>query len=299
MSYLSVRFKTAHLLIYRKVPRWIFLENVKGFQTSDMLVAWKTSLESCGYYWREYLVSPVTSVAIPNHRLRYYMIAEHRSSVSAKRLLGRLSAVSAPRPNAEYNDDSTATVEDLGSACSDGVIHTNLPAVLASHFPKHVETIGAVLAPVRGVLFPLSTEVTVNASNIMEKLYLPVSILTKAWAVSRLSIVGDDDQETYCFTKGYGKLYDKSTGSLYLENKSASDYAQLSCATVDTIAQFHGRIRMFHPNELLALAGFPLQFTFPADMVLHKQFACIGNSINVVVVRELMRCLFDPDVALD
>lgn len=49
--------------------------------------------------------------------------------------------------------------------------------------------------------------------------------------------------------------------------------------------------------ELLALAGFPTGYAFPPDMPLKKQFACIGNSISVFVVRALLAHFFDtaPD----
>jgi tRNA (cytosine38-C5)-methyltransferase len=57
-------------------PRWIVLENVKGFVGSQMLEAWKECLRDCGYSWKEYLLSP-TQFGIPNHRTRYYIICEH------------------------------------------------------------------------------------------------------------------------------------------------------------------------------------------------------------------------------
>lgn len=31
---------------------------------------WKTVLHECGYVWRQYLLSPVSSVGLPNHRMR-------------------------------------------------------------------------------------------------------------------------------------------------------------------------------------------------------------------------------------
>jgi len=34
-------------------------------------------LRRCGYVWRQYLLSPVTAVGLPNHRMRFYMLCEH------------------------------------------------------------------------------------------------------------------------------------------------------------------------------------------------------------------------------
>ncbi len=59
-------------------PRWILLENVKGFHGSDMLQEWYQCLKDCGYTWEEYLLSP-TQFEIPNNRTRYYMVAERSS----------------------------------------------------------------------------------------------------------------------------------------------------------------------------------------------------------------------------
>jgi tRNA (cytosine38-C5)-methyltransferase len=56
-------------------PRWIIVENVKGFVGSDMLSLWQMCLKECGYSFEEYLLSP-TQLGIPNHRTRYYMICE-------------------------------------------------------------------------------------------------------------------------------------------------------------------------------------------------------------------------------
>ena len=44
--------------------------------------------------------------------------------------------------------------------------------------------------------------------------------------------------------------------------------------------------------ELLRLSGFPSNFSFPEGMPLKKQFACIGNSINVTVVTEILKLTF-------
>ena len=58
-----------------KRPKWILVENVKGFHGSNMLQEWYVCLRECGYTWEEYLLSP-TQIGIPNNRTRYYMLAE-------------------------------------------------------------------------------------------------------------------------------------------------------------------------------------------------------------------------------
>ncbi|KAL0491091.1 tRNA (cytosine(38)-C(5))-methyltransferase [Acrasis kona] len=60
-------------------PKYIFLENVKNFETSQSHELLITTLCSLGYVFKEYLLSP-TQIQIPNERLRYYLCAQHISS---------------------------------------------------------------------------------------------------------------------------------------------------------------------------------------------------------------------------
>lgn len=56
-------------------PRYILLENVQPFSESQMRSLVLMKLAENGYHWKEYLVSPI-QCGIPNHRLRYYLLAE-------------------------------------------------------------------------------------------------------------------------------------------------------------------------------------------------------------------------------
>ncbi|XP_039982589.1 tRNA (cytosine(38)-C(5))-methyltransferase isoform X2 [Xiphias gladius] len=59
----------------RRLPRFILLENVKGFESSSARELLVKTLMECGYTFQEMMVSP-TSVGIPNSRLRYFLIAK-------------------------------------------------------------------------------------------------------------------------------------------------------------------------------------------------------------------------------
>ncbi|XP_061127252.1 tRNA (cytosine(38)-C(5))-methyltransferase-like isoform X7 [Syngnathus typhle] len=115
------------------LPRFILLENVKGFESSSVRQYFVQILMECGYIFQEVMVSP-TSVGIPNSRLRYFLMAkistESISSKSKKRLAAAFFCVfacgktlasgrklsspgEAPPP-----PESTATGEQpLASAC--------------------------------------------------------------------------------------------------------------------------------------------------------------------------------------
>jgi len=93
-------------------------------------------------------------------------------------------------------------------------------------------------------------------------------------------------------------LTDRASGSCYLPcaTHPLSDPAHAldrtaTAANPYPLAPLLGQVRKFHPAELLALSGFPLQFSFPADTPLQKQYACIGNSVNVFVLRAILKTL--------
>ena len=60
------------------------------------------------------------------------------------------------------------------------------------------------------------------------------------------------------------------------------------------LPSYHRRIRRFHPDELLAISGFPCTFIWPKNskINLEKCSGVVGNSINVSVVRCVMQVLF-------
>ena len=63
------------LPVLQHPPRWILLENVKGFADSAALRGWARALEHAGFSHRSFLLSP-SDLGIPNQRARFYMVAE-------------------------------------------------------------------------------------------------------------------------------------------------------------------------------------------------------------------------------
>ena len=50
-----------------------------------------------------------------------------------------------------------------------------------------------------------------------------------------------------------------------------------------------GKLRFFSPVELLRLFGFPSHFHLPESLSRKKQYELIGNSVNVVVIKNLLQ----------
>ena len=64
-------------------PKYIFLENVVNFERSQTRARLIQVLESSGYEYEEWMLSPL-DFGIPNERPRYYLIAWKNSNVEGK-----------------------------------------------------------------------------------------------------------------------------------------------------------------------------------------------------------------------
>lgn len=53
---------------------WVLMENVVGFETSEMRNMFTQTLKRCDFNYREFILSP-ESLNIPNSRSRYYLLA--------------------------------------------------------------------------------------------------------------------------------------------------------------------------------------------------------------------------------
>jgi tRNA (cytosine38-C5)-methyltransferase len=58
-----------------KNVRYIMMENVKGFEKSEAHDLFVKSLTDSGYDYKEYILSPNTTIGTPNSRNRYYCLA--------------------------------------------------------------------------------------------------------------------------------------------------------------------------------------------------------------------------------
>ena len=129
------------------------------------------------------------------------------------------------------------------------------------------------------------------SEDVKESLRISEKVLGKTWAKA-LSVVGRLDHTTFCFTKGYGKVIHKASGSFLYENATTA-YEEKKLDRTNML-EHYGKIRAFHPRELLNLFGFPQSFSFPDSMTFRYQYQLIGNSVNVTVVAALLRELLVP-----
>jgi len=116
--------------------------------------------------------------------------------------------------------------------------------------------------------------------DVDESLYLTEKILSAPWA-RHLSYVGSKDRCTVCFTSSYGRRFNKSSGSFL-------DVSEEFGVNTDTENILQQKLRFFSGQELLNLFGFPKTFIFPDNLSRNEKFKCVGQSINVVVVRAVI-----------
>ena len=85
-------------------------------------------------------------------------------------------------------------------------VYTSLPIEISSRYPSTPHPIGVYTKKAEDI-----------SSSDLQSLLLPLNVLSACWAARRLSIVGKHDRRSYCFTHSYGRLYDKSSGSVLWE----------------------------------------------------------------------------------
>lgn len=244
--------------------KYILLENVKGFEASQMRDKIITCLESCRYNFRELILSPC-QFGIPNSRHRYYLLA--------KRI-------------------------DLKFCFEQSLLENSL---LPEPFKSLPESKHSILARKKGKINSKFGRVCYTLDNILEdieesKHLLPLKLLQKrAWI---LDIRTSNSNGSCCFTKGYGH-YVEGTGSVYSpfsDETVALKYNEASSHKDHLVEQMQIlldlRLRFFSPREVCRLMCFPEDFDFPKHITDKQKYRLLGNSINVHVVSRLILLLY-------
>ncbi|CAG8463206.1 283_t:CDS:2 [Funneliformis caledonium] len=129
-----------------------------------------------------------------------------------------------------------------------------------------------------------------------EKYSVPNETLIKYGKL--FDIVKPSSRRSCCFTKGYYH-YVEATGSIIqlsedldsdkVFNKVERKGSILEQENIDLIPRL--KLRYFTENEIASIMGFPKEFSFPDEITLKQRYRVLGNSINVIVVSELIKYL--------
>ncbi|KAG9331742.1 hypothetical protein JZ751_017275 [Albula glossodonta] len=307
-----------------KLPKFLLLENVKGFETSSARDALVKTLRDCGYSYQEFLLSP-TCLGIPNSRLRYFLIAR----ATPGSFSFQTTAEVGWRFHTHTSDSSVTHVAMSGTRTGLSHMRCNTPVLeILEGFPKSEKgdsaaPVSDACAPSAGgdssrVLYKMETVQDLEKKRLQdadesvrriqdfleeeeeeeeggvrqskEQYLLPPKTLLRYALL--MDIVTPSCRRSVCFTKGYGH-YVEGTGSVL---QSCMDtQVETAFASLDSLSEEQKLVqlsklglRYFTPREIANLMGFPAEFSFPEKTSTKQLYRVLGNSLNVLVVARLI-----------
>ncbi|XP_021011821.1 tRNA (cytosine(38)-C(5))-methyltransferase [Mus caroli] len=280
----------------QKLPKYILLENVKGFEVSSTRGLLIQTIEACGFQHQEFLLSP-SSLGIPNSRLRYFLIAKLQSEPFPFQAPGQIlmefpKIVTVEQQKYAVVEESKPRVQRTG------------PCICAESSSKQCSGKDTILFKLETVEerdrknqqdSDLSVQMLkdfLEDDDTDEYLLSPKVLLRYALL---LDIVKPTSRRSMCFTKGYGS-YIEGTGSVLqtAEDVQIEDiYKSLpDLPPEEKIAKLSMlKLRYFTPKEIANLQGFPPEFGFPEKTTVKQRYRLLGNSLNVHVVAKLLTVL--------
>ncbi|XP_052584093.1 tRNA (cytosine(38)-C(5))-methyltransferase isoform X4 [Peromyscus californicus insignis] len=280
----------------QNLPKYILLENVKGFEVSSTRGLLIQTIEACGFQHREFLLSP-SSLGVPNSRLRYFLIAKRQSEPFPFQAPGQILmefpkiATIQPQNCAVVAEDKLRVQRTEPNICLDS----------SSTQCSGKDTILFKLETAEEIDRKLQQDSDLSVQMLKDFLedddtnqyFLPPKLLLRYALL--LDIVKPTSRRSMCFTKGYGS-YIEGTGSVLqtaedvqIENifKSLNDLPpEEKIAKLSLL-----KLRYFTPREIANLQGFPPEFGFPEKITVKQRYRLLGNSLNVHVVAKLIRIL--------
>ncbi|XP_035298704.1 tRNA (cytosine(38)-C(5))-methyltransferase isoform X3 [Cricetulus griseus] len=221
----------------QKLPKYILLENVKGFEVSSTRGLLIQTIEACGFQHQEFLLSP-SSILMEFPKIA--TIQTQSYAVVAENTL----RVKRPEPSTCFDSSSTQYSR------KDSILFKLETAEEIDR--KHQQDNDLSVQMLKDFLEDEDTS----------QYFLPPKLLLRYALL--LDIVKPTSRRSMCFTKGYGS-YIEGTGSVLqtaedvqIENvfKSLNDLPpEEKIAKLSTL-----KLRYFTPREIANLQGFPPEF---------------------------------------
>nr|XP_014701525.2 tRNA (cytosine(38)-C(5))-methyltransferase isoform X3 [Equus asinus] len=249
----------------QKLPKYILLENVKGFEVSstrDLLIQ---TIENCGFQYQEFLLSP-TSLGIPNSRLRYFLVAKLQSEPLPFQAPGQV-LMEFPKIESEHPEKHAINAEnqiegkkiepniwsDSSRPCSGKAAILFKLETAEEIDRKHQQDSDLSVQMLKDFL---EDNVDVNQYFLPPKSLLRYALL--------LDIVKPTCRRSMCFTKGYGS-YIEGTGSVLQTAEDVQiEYIYNSLTNLSQEEKLTKllmlKLRYFTPREIANLLGFPPDF---------------------------------------
>ncbi|KFW71748.1 tRNA (cytosine(38)-C(5))-methyltransferase, partial [Pygoscelis adeliae] len=277
----------------QKLPKYLLLENVKGFECSSARNELLQTLERCGFKYQEFLLSPTC--------VRYFLIAKlHQEpfpfqapgqvnqdleDLFKDKVTDKVGEASSSLSSEEKNLDP-----NIGPDCSS---KKNLPKGAFLFKLETVEEIERKHGQDNDSSIQMLKDFLEEENEEMSQYFLPPkSLLRYAFL---LDIVKPTCRRSTCFTKGYGH-YVEGTGSVLQTAVDVQLESVFKC--IEELPEEEKlmklstlKLRYFTPREIANLHGFPLEFGFPDKVTIKQCYRLLGNSLNVHVVAKLISIL--------
>lgn len=142
---------------------------------------------------------------------------------------------------------------------------------------------------------PTSLE-TIIDHDMTDKYLVPDKLLKRG---NIMDICYKESRRSCCITKAYSH-YIEGTGSVFTEAspemvekiyKRANIFEAGSPEFVETLKDL--KLRFFTPREVLKLMAFPKYYKFSENVSTKQCYRLLGNSVNVKVISELLKLLFE------
>eukprot|EP01135_Chromosphaera_perkinsii_P006126 Nk52_evm1s411 gene=Nk52_evmTU1s411 len=237
-------------------PKYLLMENVKGFELSDTHPLALDTLEKAGYTVRQFLLSPL-DILVPNSRARYFLLAK-LSPLSFDDDKSISETILTSIPGTEFKGECKQLSDYLEKRESDYFKEYEVP-------DKTLEK--------RGRLF-----------DIVRPEERRCCCFTKAY----FHYVEGTGSVLQC--NGEAETRKKNAHSEVPKEKSDSEgkteYVDEHAISLEQLQALH--LRYFTPREVANLHCFPQDFSFPNSTTKKQQYRCLGNSLNVTVVAKLL-----------
>nr|XP_033787169.1 tRNA (cytosine(38)-C(5))-methyltransferase isoform X2 [Geotrypetes seraphini]XP_033787170.1 tRNA (cytosine(38)-C(5))-methyltransferase isoform X2 [Geotrypetes seraphini] len=280
----------------QKLPKYILLENVKGFEDSSARDVFLQTLEKCGFQYQEFLLSP-TCLGIPNSRLRYFLIAkllpEPFSFQTSSQILTEFpnpKAMCLQECSVPMNWPSVPAEETKMKSKPSKQNSGQVPFLFKLETPEEAERKRTQENDFS--IQALQVFLDDDAEDLSQYFLPPKSLLRYALL---LDIVKPTSRRSTCFTKGYGH-YVEGTGSVLLSAKDVEIESVFK--SLETLSEEEKlkrlstlKLRYFTPKEIAKLHGFPPEFSFPDKTTVKQCYRLLGNSLNVHIVAKLITLL--------
>uniref|UniRef100_G3UTH9 tRNA (cytosine(38)-C(5))-methyltransferase n=2 Tax=Meleagris gallopavo TaxID=9103 RepID=G3UTH9_MELGA len=287
----------------QKLPKYLLLENVKGFESSSARNELLRTLETCGFEYQEFLLSP-TCLGIPNSRLRYFLIAKLHQEPFFFHVPGQILTRFPDQNLEELSKDEVvdeassslpsgekSLVSNIGSDCSSK--NGPLPKEAFLFKLETAEEMVRKHSQDNDPSIQMLQDFLEDENEEMSQYFLaPKSLVRYAFL---LDIVKPTCRRSTCFTKGYGH-YVEGTGSVLqtavdVQLESVFKHIENLTEEEKLMKLSTLKLRYFTPREIANLHGFPPEFGFPDKVSIKQCYRLLGNSLNVHVVAKLISIL--------